>query len=72
MNSNYRIAATLFHGDLVCFRNINVNTLHKGDDDGDGGGGGGGGGGSGGSSSSSNNNDIMMNRMNKKHETHTN
>jgi hypothetical protein len=32
MNSNYRIAATLFHRDLVCLRNISVNTLHKGSD----------------------------------------
>ena len=31
MNSNSRIAAT----DIVCLRNISINTLHKGDDDGD-------------------------------------
>ena len=31
MNSNYRIAATLFPRDMVCFRNASVNTLHKGD-----------------------------------------
>ena len=35
MNSNNRIAATLFHRNIVCLRNISVNTLHKGDDDDD-------------------------------------
>jgi len=36
MNSNNRIAATLvFPGDIVCPRNIGINTLHKGDDDDD-------------------------------------
>jgi hypothetical protein len=35
MNSNYRIAATLFRRDVVCLRNISVNTLHKRDDDDD-------------------------------------
>jgi len=33
MNSNNRIAATLFPRDIVCLRNISKNTLHKGDDD---------------------------------------
>jgi len=34
MNSSNRIAATLYSlGDIVCLRNININTLHKGDDD---------------------------------------
>jgi hypothetical protein len=32
---------------MVCFRDVSVNTLHKGDDDDDDGGGGGGGGGGG-------------------------
>jgi len=32
MNSNNRIAATLFPRDIVCLRNISKNTLHKGDD----------------------------------------
>jgi len=31
MNSNNRIAATLFRRDIVCLRNISINTLHKGD-----------------------------------------
>jgi hypothetical protein len=35
MNSNYRVAATLFQRNMVCFRYIGVNTLHKGDDGGD-------------------------------------
>jgi len=36
MNSNNRIAATLYSlGDTVCLRNISINTLHKGDDDDD-------------------------------------
>jgi len=35
MNSNNRIAATLFPRDIVCLRNISINTLHKGDDDDD-------------------------------------
>jgi hypothetical protein len=35
MNSNNRIAATLFPRDIVCLRNICINTLHKGDDDDD-------------------------------------
>jgi len=33
MDSNNRIAATLFPRDTVCLRNISVNTLHKGHDD---------------------------------------
>jgi len=34
MNSNNRIAAnTVFPRDIVCLRNISINTLHKGDDD---------------------------------------
>ena len=33
MNSNNRIAATLYS--LVCLRNVSINTLHKGDDDDD-------------------------------------
>ena len=33
MNSNNRTAATLFPRDIVCLRNISINTLHKGDDD---------------------------------------
>ena len=33
MNSNNRIAATLFHRDIVCLRNISINTKHKADDD---------------------------------------
>ena len=33
MNSNNRIAAkTVFPRDIVCLRNISINTLHKGDD----------------------------------------
>jgi hypothetical protein len=36
MNRNNRMAATLFPRDMVCLRNISINTLHKGDD-GDGG-----------------------------------
>jgi len=35
MNSNSRIAATLYSLDIVCLRNISRNTLHKGDDDDD-------------------------------------
>ena len=35
MNSNNRIAATLFRRDIGCLRNISINTLHKGDDDDD-------------------------------------
>ena len=35
MNSNNRIAATLFPRDIVCLRNISINTLHKRDDDDD-------------------------------------
>ena len=36
MNSNNRIAVTLFPRDIVCLRNISINTLHKeGDDDDD-------------------------------------
>jgi len=35
MNSNNRIAATLYSLGTVCLRNISTNTLHKGDDDDD-------------------------------------
>jgi len=35
MNSNNRIAATLLPRDIVCLRNISINTLHEGDDDDD-------------------------------------
>jgi len=35
MNSNNRIAATLYSIGTVCLRNISINTLHKGDDDDD-------------------------------------
>jgi len=35
MNSNNGIDATLFPRDIVCLRNISINTLHKGDDDDD-------------------------------------
>jgi hypothetical protein len=35
MNSNNRIAATLFPRDIDCLRNISINTLHKGDVDDD-------------------------------------
>ena len=36
INSNDRIAETLYSlGDMVCLRNICINTLHKGDDDDD-------------------------------------
>jgi hypothetical protein len=31
MNSYIRIVATLFPRDMVCLRNISVDTLHKGD-----------------------------------------
>ena len=31
MNSNIRIVATLFPRDMICLRNISVDTLHKGD-----------------------------------------
>jgi len=33
MNSNNRIAATLYSLGTVCLRNISINNLHKGDDD---------------------------------------
>ena len=32
INSNDRIAETLFPRDMVCLRDICINTLHKGDD----------------------------------------
>jgi len=32
MNSNNKIAATLFPRDIVCLRNISIYTLHKGYD----------------------------------------
>jgi len=32
MNINNRIAATLFPKNIICLRNISINTLHKGDD----------------------------------------
>ena len=35
MNSNNRMAATLYSLGTVCLRNISINTLHKGDDDDD-------------------------------------
>jgi len=35
MNSNKRIAATLYSLGTVCLRNIGINVLHKGDDDDD-------------------------------------
>ena len=35
VNNNYRIAATLFPTDMVCFRYISVNTLHIRDEDDD-------------------------------------
>jgi hypothetical protein len=35
MNSYIRIVATLFPMDMVCLRNVSVDTLHKGDDDDD-------------------------------------
>ena len=36
MNSNNRIAATLYSlGTIVCLRNMSINTLHKGDDNDD-------------------------------------
>jgi hypothetical protein len=36
MNSNNRTAATLYSlGDIVCLRNISINTLHKENDDDD-------------------------------------
>ena len=35
MNSKNRIAATLFPRDIVCLKNISINTLYKGDDDDD-------------------------------------
>jgi len=35
MNSNNRIAATLFPRSIVCLRNISIITLHKRDDDDD-------------------------------------
>ena len=35
MNSNKRIAATLFPRDIICLRNVSINTLQKGDDDDD-------------------------------------
>jgi hypothetical protein len=31
MNSYIRIVATVFPRDMVCLRNISVDTLHKGD-----------------------------------------
>jgi len=33
MNSNNRIAATLFPRDIVYLRNVSINTLHYGGDD---------------------------------------
>jgi hypothetical protein len=33
MNSNTRIAATVFPKDTYCLRNISADTLHKGDID---------------------------------------
>jgi len=35
MNSNNRIAATLYPRDTVCLRNISINILRRGDDDDD-------------------------------------
>ena len=35
INSNDRIAETLFPRDMVCFRNICINILHKGDNEDD-------------------------------------
>jgi len=35
MNSNNRIAATLYSRDIVCLRNISINILHEGYDDDD-------------------------------------
>ena len=35
MNSSNRIASTLFPRDILCLRNISINTLHKGDGDDD-------------------------------------
>jgi len=35
MNSNNKIAANCIPRDIVCIRNISINTLHKGDDDDD-------------------------------------
>jgi hypothetical protein len=35
MNRNNRMVATLFPRDIVCLRNISVNSPHKGDDDDD-------------------------------------
>jgi hypothetical protein len=35
INRNNRMAGTLFPRDIVCLRNISINTLHKGDDDDD-------------------------------------
>jgi len=33
MNSYIRIVATVFSRDMVCVRNISVDTLHKGDNE---------------------------------------
>jgi hypothetical protein len=35
MNIYIRIAATVFHRDMVCLRNISADTLHKRDTDDD-------------------------------------
>ena len=35
MNSNNRIAETLYSLGRVCLRNISINNLYKGDDDND-------------------------------------
>ena len=35
MNRNNRIAATPYSLGTVCLRNMNINTLHKGDDNDD-------------------------------------
>ena len=35
MNINNNSCNTLFPRDIVCLRNISINTLHKGDDDDD-------------------------------------
>ena len=51
MNSNNRMAATLYSlGNIVCLRNISINTLHKGDNDDD----------------DNNNNNVLINRDNQR------
>ena len=58
MKSNNRIAATLYSlGNIVCLRNISINTLHKGDDDDDDD--------NNNNNNNNNNNKVLINRRNQ-------